>query len=496
MFKDAAFNDWWDEDDIRCLWIHGDPGKGKTMMAMAVIDEITDRIKESSGDTPVGYISYFFCQAAIPGLNDAISVLKGLIYVLINEHPELVSPLRRALSQEGSHLFEGDYGVHAIWEVLQHILEDEQVPRVYLVVDAIDECSGLQDKLLLLLTNHAQNLPKKVKWIITSRNEPQIKRALENSSFIHHTSLELNSDHVTQAVREFIRVKVKNLNYDDLLREEVEKYLTDNADGTFLWVALVCQELKKVVKRRVRPTLRKFPSGLEPLYGRMLEQIEDLSDPDDREDCSKVLRITVLAYRPLQLKELNFAADLPDEKFADFEDLSDLINQCGSFLIIRDEIVYFVHQSAKDFFSHLKGRRVFPTTQEDEHRLFACRLLKLMSQELKRNICNLDNSGVEDVEPAVVAKYVSGTLGYSCQYWVDHSDHGQVSLDDDGPVHQFIQNYCLYWLEVMSLIGEIPKATTMMIKLENLVDVSMITLSNRDLFDVRYSQRKLLSYNL
>jgi hypothetical protein len=448
-------------------------------MAIAMIDEIASRVKQSSRIAPGGYISYFFCQGAVLGLNDAISALQGLIFVLIDEHPELVDPLRQALSREGSRLFEGDYGLQALWVVLQHILEDERVPRVYLVIDALDECNGLQAQLLSLLTRSARDLPKKVKWIVTSRNEPQIKKRLENHPLIHHTSLELNSDYVAQAVRRFIRVKVKDLNYEDPLREEVETYLTANADGTFLWVALVCQELKNVVKRKVRSILDKFPSGLEPLYGRMLEQIELLPDSNDREYCIKVLRTTTVAYRPLHLKEFVFAADLPDEEFADSGDVFDLINQCGSFLTIRDNIVYFVHQSAKDFLSDTKGHRVFPITKKDEHRLFTHRLLGLMSQKLKRNICNLDHLGMEDVEPAIITQYISGALEYSCRYWVNHSEDGKMSLDDDEAVHQFLREYCLYWLEVMSFIGKIPESMAMMMNLESLINVSTVSVSTR-----------------
>jgi NACHT domain len=508
VFEDAAFKDWWEKDDIRCLWVHGDPGKGKTMMAMAIIDKIASRVKQSLRDTPGGYISYFFCQGAVTGLNDAISVLRGLIFVLVDEHPELIDPLRQALGREGTRLFEGNYGLHALWVVLQHVLEDERVPRVYLVIDALDECSGLQDSLLYILMRNVRDLPEKVKWIITSRNEPQIKRKLENNPLIHHTNLELNSDHVKMAVRKFIQVKVKDLNYDDSLRKEAEVYLTANADGTFLWVALVCQELKNEVKRKLRSVLSKFPSGLEPLYGRMLEQIEHLPDSDDREYCIRVLRITTLAYRPLHLKEFVFAADLPDKEFADSGDISDLINQCGSFLTIRDEMVYFVHQSAKDFLSSTKGYRIFCTSLKDEHRLFARRLLALMSRKHKRNICNLDHQGVfnEEINQEKVKLCMELSVQYACCHWIDHvlgkitsllieTDHNDIQNTDQPVINDFLRECCLYWLEAMSLIGKIPKAIAMMIELESFLNVSTVTETLEMYLNVRLRRRKLLSYN-
>lgn len=93
----------------------------------------------------------------------------------------------------------------------------------------------------------------------------------------------------------------------------------------------------------------------------MLKQIKQLSDFNDREYCNKVLCITTIAYYSLHLKEFNFAADLPNKEFADTVNLSDLINQCGSFLTIRDEVIYFMHQSAKEFLSGPEGSHVFPT---------------------------------------------------------------------------------------------------------------------------------------
>ena len=47
--EDSAFINWWTRDDSRLLWIHGDPGKGKTMMMMALISEVAERLNEQPG---------------------------------------------------------------------------------------------------------------------------------------------------------------------------------------------------------------------------------------------------------------------------------------------------------------------------------------------------------------------------------------------------------------------------------------------------------------
>jgi hypothetical protein len=50
------------------FWIKGDPGKGKTMMLIAVVDEISRRLITSPEP---GLLSYFFCQSTDTRLNSA-----------------------------------------------------------------------------------------------------------------------------------------------------------------------------------------------------------------------------------------------------------------------------------------------------------------------------------------------------------------------------------------------------------------------------------------
>lgn len=52
--------------------------------------------------------------------------------------------------------------------------------------------------------------------------------------------------------------------------------MRDRADGTFLWVALVAQELQNVRSWDVLRVLKQMPEGLEPLYRRMMNHIQQL----------------------------------------------------------------------------------------------------------------------------------------------------------------------------------------------------------------------------
>src|SRR5438045_3743703 len=83
ILNDPQLQSWQNSQDTRLLWIKGDPGKGKTMLMIGLVNMLTDDLKDSSA------ISYFFCQNTVPHLNNAVSVLRGLIWKLLWNHRTL-----------------------------------------------------------------------------------------------------------------------------------------------------------------------------------------------------------------------------------------------------------------------------------------------------------------------------------------------------------------------------------------------------------------------
>ena len=49
ILADQAFSKWLNEEDSRLLWLHGDPGKGKTMLATSLIKAMANRIQLEGG---------------------------------------------------------------------------------------------------------------------------------------------------------------------------------------------------------------------------------------------------------------------------------------------------------------------------------------------------------------------------------------------------------------------------------------------------------------
>ncbi|EXL90224.1 hypothetical protein FOIG_16512 [Fusarium odoratissimum NRRL 54006] len=417
------FQRWRDDPQSLLLWIKGDPGKGKTMLLCGIIDELK---KERDN-----CLSYFFCQATEEKLSNATAVLRGLIYLLVVQQPSLIWHVREKHDHAGRSLFEDSNAWYALRGILIAILKDPALKGTVIIIDALDECvTGLPELLKFIIEQ--SSLTSRVKWIVSSRNWQDIEEKLGRTKQKVRLQLELNQDSISKAVDIYIGCKVKELadlkNYDKETRDAVQRHLVGNADGTFLWVALVCKDLadsKAARKRHTLSKLKSFPPGLDPLYARMIEQI---SISDDTDICKEILAIASVVYRPITLEELKVLVELLEED--DYNDLPQIIKACGSFLTLREGVIYFVHQSAKDFLINKASDQILPSGTAHQHYALFSRSLGALSKTLRQ---------VNDI------------------------------LRDNGNVHGFIQEKYLYWLECLGLLRSMSEGVKAVHKLEALV---------------------------
>ena len=91
------------------------------------------------------------------------------------------------------------------------MLNDSSLPRVYLMVDALDECDSGLSQLLDAIAFSESESSSRVKWLVASRNRPDIEERLKSDGLRLKINLELNSFHISRAVNSFIDFKVQEL---------------------------------------------------------------------------------------------------------------------------------------------------------------------------------------------------------------------------------------------------------------------------------------------
>ena len=388
------------------------------MLAIALVKELSEKI-HLSGSASQEALAFFFCDNKDSRRRTASVLLRGLIWQLLCQRPDLCFHLRDQYDKQKEQLFTSSNSLQSLWRILQSIVNDPSILQTFLIIDALDECEPEAIEELLCLVDpdadfdnendmkQASGLSK-IKWLITSRDEPIIIQTLAGTMDI---SLEVNHLHVKQAVREFIDTKLRHLQrrkrYSNSLAEHVARTLWNKAEGTFLWVSLACRELSKptVLSMNTKQVLERLPAGIVSLYDRILEQVLGSEDEELAAYAKDVLRSMVIAVRPLTLREMAVAAGLPGEHHQNVPVLQEYVNQCGSLITIRQDTIYFVHQSAKTY------------------------LLSNIGSVLSEN-------------PAMDHQFLSlNCFGYVCTYFKkDHSKAAQADVRSEYPILHWIDH--------------------------------------------------------
>ncbi|KAI0435534.1 WD40-repeat-containing domain protein [Xylaria telfairii] len=528
ILKHAEFRKWYRDENSKLFLIKGGPGKGKTMLLCGIIEELRNTI-------PADQLSFFFCQGTDSRLNNATAVLRGLVYRLARNNSTLGKRLQETYSHAPQKLFEDGAAFDTLRGIVLDFLEESSSTRLFLIIDALDECkTDLQE--LLKFINRIARKSSCVKWILTSR---VVENELTRNDGLVPLVLEENQEPVSKAVGEYIERKVRNLRFLEEEQEEaVARRVQERANGTFLWVSFVLNELEKLdrstgiqfMEMKLNPLnlVEQLPGDLEDFYHRMISGIRALPG-EDQQLCSSIISTVVLAYRPLHLRELGVLSGAKTSISEKPHIFREFIPMCGSFLSIgKDDYIYLVHQSAKDYLLSKGSAAVFPFGRLEVHYDMFSRSLDAMSRVLKHDIYGLHDHGLQRSEIKVADKDPLAAVRYSCVYWVDHlcevhsnkttflqslylyclitvalidnisakifalsrivtfleahlatyicwmgrkSLQYQRDLDDNGMVHTFLRNFFLNWLESLSLLEAMPKAFTVLTDLQCMISV-------------------------
>ncbi|EWG55497.1 hypothetical protein FVEG_17532 [Fusarium verticillioides 7600] len=465
ILDSPEFVTWRDESKAgRLLWIRGDPGKGKTMLLCGLVNELQP-LTRLDGSQNSKTMSYFFCQATNSGLNNYTAILKGLIYLLVIQHPPAVSHLDD--EEDKDHW---NYKV-SLESTFRKILDEPGLGETYLLVDALDECVEDLPLLLALISSTSS----RAKWIATSRNRCEIEELFGEASSKLALSLELHEGSVSKAVDSYINyrthhlAKIKKLKKSTL--QQIYDHLSQHSQGTFLWVALVCQRLERCRAWEILSQLLQIPQGLNQFYAKMMDQIHKSAS---RDLYIRILAVASTVFRPLTFAELIAMESLE----IDQETLPDLIAECGSFLTTKESSVLFIHQSAKDFLLKESSKSLFQSGLA-QHQYDLFQRCIAMLQSLHQDIYSLVHPGVSlnealrncpDPDPLENIKY-------SCAFWAGHMQEAYVlSLRGDeesnipgvDTVHDFINKKFLFWLEALALCQNIPAALKTLVILRDL----------------------------
>ena len=438
------FSNWVNANRYRRLWIKGKAGMGKTMLVIGIIKQLGMEFvsqQETRFDSP--YLSYFFCQGTNGKLNTATAVVRGLIWMFLRQENSLI---QHAMCLAGQTLDNDLSTFLDLKNILFAMLRSPVMKRVYIIIDALDECvetsrsDGIPGRshLLDMIAEIARDFPN-VKCLASSRDEMDIEMKLSRGRDAdwEPLQLELSRNLLSGPIEAYINNKMSALEAKYLAEWEFEgevdesdrelihsklqtvtKEMYRKADGTFLWVALIFLRIddERTDLRELPRLVNETPEKLEEIYENMKLQIQASKDGNSQL-CKRALAIATTANRPLRLAEMRLLADFPREVSP-----LKILKLCRFFRITEDndgqKSVYMIHQSAKQWLeqqlrSGLLDAFEGPDHLATAHASLAESCLRVLNSTLKRNIWKLPHPGIEidQIQAQSEVKQPSGPMG-------------------------------------------------------------------------------------
>ncbi|KAL2801993.1 hypothetical protein BJX63DRAFT_441534 [Aspergillus granulosus] len=353
-----------DERASDILWLHGYPGTGKSTIAMAMADQIPKQYSFANRDK---VLAYFFCDSSAEKQRTAISVLRGLLYHLIQQCPWLIKCALPKFLHRKEALF---LSFDALWSIFLEIAKSSS-SGIYCIIDALDECE--RDSQEILLGQISQTFPARRKEgvssrhpriLITSRPYDEIRQSLSNFRCKDLATYSALKNDLALMIHEKVADLTRRKSYPPRVVKEVSQILEQKAEGTFLWVGIACSELAQpqIQARNTIKALQKMPRGLNSMYKQLLSAALAYSDDDDDDDRANILlmlKVVTTARRPLSVRELADMCQLYSDydESTRFQFTMDDIGRCRLMIIVQDERVQLLHKSVNDFL--VKERRAF-----------------------------------------------------------------------------------------------------------------------------------------
>lgn len=217
----------WKTDIMSFLWLYGIPGSGKSVLCSGIVEDVS-RDCESDAGKAIAY--YYF---SFSSLDDQApeQMIKSLISQFSEKCVKVPASLESVLSSDPTG--QRHPPLHKLLEILREILEG--FPASYIVLDALDE-SRDRERLLDIITKIARWEVENLHMIVLSRDEPEIRHAIENIA--NETDIiGLQSKVVDEDIRHYVRYrlahdkKLKRWQNQRDVQEEIEKNVMEKAGG-------------------------------------------------------------------------------------------------------------------------------------------------------------------------------------------------------------------------------------------------------------------------
>ena len=363
--RNPKYVSWLENHEADLLWISAKAGCGKTTLASHVIEKVgknhsSQPISSNNKDLMPVVLYFFFHKSNIEAEGIATGTLKTFVSQLVRQVPAALPILLERyelLSSRGNFEWSWDNLLSMIGNMLERMRIDSVV---YIVLDALDECEPESRALLLdwlqdLIDSSKTSAMSKtsrpvLKFFITSRPDSSIFDSLS-----HFPNMEMTPSDTAADMHALIINRIEDFSrrrhLDNDVAQKIINFLEVNAQGMFLWVVLIIQDLERRDERLTEELITNKLSSIPLTLINTYEAILRSPTLTRTMDMWRIFRWLLFAGRGLTLAELEVALCLETGLPRWYDFVGDVNFLCGSFIRFdgpRGEI-NLIHQTARDF---------------------------------------------------------------------------------------------------------------------------------------------------
>lgn len=331
--------------------------------------------------------------------------------------------------------------------------------RIVLILDALDECGSPEEREALvevIARNFGHpSLAPNFRFVVTSRQEIDIRNAFQSRQHIRALELTLTSAIVHRDIESYfrhhmalIRAKHSQLG-SDWPGEGGIISLTERASGLFVWASTASKFIDgHDPRKRLESILQGNRSkvaetALDTLYRTALRTVEMWEDKDFVSDFRAILGMILVLRDRLSSAAFDILLANPEGRPS-----LDTIARLGC-VVSASPTIRVIHPSFADFLLTRSRceRDMWFFQKAKDNRTLAIHCLQRLDNYLRRNMCDMSLSHDLGIE------FLSEDVTYACLFWIDH-----VCAIKDGfttimmRLELFLNRHLLHWFEAMSIL--------------------------------------------
>ncbi|KIK56525.1 hypothetical protein GYMLUDRAFT_106290, partial [Collybiopsis luxurians FD-317 M1] len=452
---------WVLKPDSRMAWIHGLAGSGKSAIAVTFAEKLRD-IK--------GKVTLALTFHCVKGqeTSSTSNLVPTIGYHLAKIYPEYAKAVLDIL--------ENDVSLHVDRVPLEEQLSIFCKPMyqigmlkpTVIIIDGLDEWGTPMEQHILL--DQLQDQLSKIKWIrvvVMSRPNREIQKAIQKMKGLQ--SFDLNVDYTAhQDIEIFFRQRFKYWDDNEISEIDINN-LISKADGLFIWANTAMEfiaesgldmagNIQVVLQSKGHDSENEHPHAtLYNLYAEILRQ--NFTSKQSQQQYRLIIGTIISSYEPLTIDALKTMLQLGTN--VTHPVVQRVIDILKAVLYFSNGKVCY-HLSLAEFVGSAQCPTEFRIQKTSQHQNLAKICMKVLIEELRFNICNLETSSIpnrkiSDLKNRINHK-ISSQLQYSARWWAHHVGNAEVTDTIVKRVRELTSNFQLiWWLECMSLMGEISR---------------------------------------